>query len=123
MKIFKRIEVSGEYGYDFNDNLTTAGAYELPMLSFDPETCDEELVYTKVNVTDVLRGRFQVVVGYDEDNNRAMWYCNSGLFKRVEIEDWFGNDYTSEDIYEYLTEDANIEETLAKTIADKFVQM
>lgn len=123
MKIFKRIEVSGEYGYDFNDNLTTAGAYELPMLSFDLETCDEELVYTKVDVTDVLRGRFQVVVGYDEDNNRAMWYCNSGLFKRVEIEDWFGNDYTSEDIYEYLTEDANIEETLAKTIADKFVQM
>ena len=26
-------------------------------------------------------------------------------------------------VYEYLTEDANIEETLAKTIADKFVQM
>ena len=125
MEKFKRVEQSGSFGNDFNDNLTEPGKYEIPMFQWNDNTEKVEVVFVPVIVTDVIKGRFHVIVGYDNNGKRMMWYYNGSqqVFKKVDMEDLYDTDYDEFDVYEFLFEDAEVSREIAKEMSKKFMTM
>lgn len=125
MENFKRVEQSGSFGNDFNDNLKEPGKYEIPMFQWNDNTEEEEVVFVPVTVTDVLKGRLHVIVGYDNNDKRMMWYYNGSqqVFKKVDMEDLYDTDYDEFDVYEFLFEDAEVSREIAKEMSKKFMTM
>ena len=106
-------------------NLTEPGKYEIPMFQWNDNTEKVEVVFVPVIVTDVIKGRFHVIVGYDNNGKRMMWYYNGSqqVFKKVDMEDLYDTDYDEFDVYEFLFEDAEVSREIAKEMSKKFMTM
>lgn len=125
---FKKVNNLGEFGKDYNTEITRAGKYSIPIPNYDLET-DDKYQWIDVDIHKVIMppiSRMQCIIGYDENNKSQMEYYNGSqrCFKRIWQDGSMSEEYkTFDHVYEYIVDDLNIKSNAAKALANFFMNL